>query len=148
MLRLLLLVFILVPVIEIYLLITVGSVIGALWTTLLVVGTAIIGIRLLKEQGVATLARLQTSLQQGQLPAQQLLEGMMIVVAGALLLTPGFVTDAIGFLLLTPPLRLILLQSMVKVGTSHFTATNTQAKGAQRSGPQTLEGEFNRHDDE
>jgi UPF0716 protein FxsA len=101
----LLLIFLIVPVIEIYVLIQIGQVIGALWTVLFVVLTAVIGVQLLRMQGLATLARAQQRMHSGQMPAGELLEGIGLVVAGALLLTPGFVTDALGFLLLIPAFR-------------------------------------------
>ena len=97
--------FLVIPVLEIYLLIRVGQVIGAGWTVVLVVLTAIIGVWLLRLQGLSTLARAQDKLRQNELPANEILEGMGLLVAGALLLTPGFFTDAIGFLLLLPPTR-------------------------------------------
>ena len=106
-------IFLLVPVLEIYLLIQVGSMIGALWTAILVVLTAVIGIRLLKIQGVSTLMRAQNKMQTGQMPAQEMLEGMGLVVAGAFLLTPGFFTDAVGFILLFPPTRTWLVSKIV-----------------------------------
>ena len=107
--------FLLVPIVEIFLLIQVGGMIGAPWTILLVVLTAVIGLRLLKIQGVSTLARAQNKMQTGQMPAQEMLEGMGLVVAGAFLLTPGFFTDTVGFLLLFPPTRAWLVG---KVATS------------------------------
>ena len=91
-----------------YLLITVGSYIGALWTILCVMATAVIGVTLLRWQGIATLQRGMTRVSSGELPGQEIAEGMMLAVAGALLLTPGFVTDSIGFLLLMPPVRAAL----------------------------------------
>lgn len=97
--------FLVVPLVEIYLLIQVGQVIGAGWTILLVVLTAVIGVALLRLQGLSTLHRAQRKMQQNELPAIEILEGMGLLVAGALLLTPGFFTDAIGFLLLFPPTR-------------------------------------------
>jgi len=100
--------FLAVPILEIYLLIQVGHVIGAGWTILLVVLTAVIGAWLLRIQGLSTLLRAQQKLRDNQLPASEILEGMALVVAGALLLTPGFFTDAIGFLLLFPPTRIAL----------------------------------------
>ena len=101
--------FIAVPILEIYLLIQVGEAIGAGWTILLVVLTAVIGVWLLRIQGLSTLTRAQQRLQENQLPAREILEGMALVVAGALLLTPGFFTDTVGFLLLFPPTRLALV---------------------------------------
>ena len=88
--------FIAVPILEIYLLIQVGEAIGAGWTILLVVLTAVIGVWLLRIQGLSTLTRAQQRLQENQLPAREILEGMALVVAGALLLTPGFFTDTVG----------------------------------------------------
>jgi UPF0716 protein FxsA len=104
--------FLLVPIIEIYLLIQVGQVIGAGWTILLVVFTAVIGVWLLRIQGVSTLMRAQQRLQENELPAREILEGVTLVVAGALLLTPGFFTDTLGFLLLFPPTRIWLVSLM------------------------------------
>ncbi len=99
------LIFVVVPVVEIYVLIQVGQVIGALWTVLFVVLTAVIGVQLLRMQGIATLMRAQQRMQSGQLPAEEMVEGIGLVVAGAFLLTPGFVTDTLGFLLLVPAFR-------------------------------------------
>jgi UPF0716 protein FxsA len=106
-------IFLLVPIVEIFLLINVGGIIGAPWTILLVVLTAVIGVRLLKIQGMSTLKRAQNKMQTGQMPAQEMLEGMGLVVAGAFLLTPGFFTDAVGFLLLLPLTRAWLVGKIV-----------------------------------
>lgn len=105
-------IFLLVPIVEIYLLIQVGQVIGAGWTILLVVLTAVVGVWLLRIQGLSTLMRAQKKMQSGELPAVEMLEGMGLVIAGALLLTPGFVTDAFGFILLIPPTRRWLVGQM------------------------------------
>ncbi len=101
--------FIILPLVEIALFIQVGGLIGTLPTVLLVVATAAAGIALLRHQGLATLRRAQDTLGRGEVPALSLLEGAALLVAGALLLTPGFLTDALGFLLLIPPLRRRLL---------------------------------------
>lgn len=106
-------IFLVVPIAEIYLLIQVGKVIGAGWTVLLVVLTAVIGVALLKHQGLSTLNRAQQKLNENELPAHEILEGMGLLVAGALLLTPGFFTDAVGFLLLFPPTRIWLVRAIV-----------------------------------
>ena len=105
--------FLVVPLFEIYLLIQVGGVIGAGWTVFLVVLTAVIGVWLLRIQGISTLMRAQQRLQDNEMPAQEMLEGMGLVVAGALLLTPGFFTDTVGFLLLFPPTRIWLVGRIV-----------------------------------
>ena len=105
-------IFLLVPIVEIYLLIQVGQVIGAGWTIFLVVLTAVIGVALLKQQGLSTLQRAQQKMQDNELPAHEILEGMGLLVAGALLLTPGFFTDAVGFVLLFPPTRIRLVRAI------------------------------------
>lgn len=107
------LVFIVVPVIEIFLLIQVGTIIGVWWTIGLVVLTAVIGVRLLKIQGISTLMRAQEKMQTGQMPAQEMLEGIGLIVAGAFLLTPGFFTDGVGFCLLIPPIRRAMVGTIV-----------------------------------
>ena len=92
-----------VPLIELYFLISVGKVIGAGMTVAVVILTAVIGAWLLRLQGLATLNRIQRTTAAGKLPATELIEGLILLITGALLLTPGFVTDAIGFTLLVPP---------------------------------------------
>ena len=115
-----LLVFFLMPLVEMYLLIEVGGWIGP-WPTIgLVVLTAVIGVGLLRVQGLATLTRGVNKLNSGGLPAQEMVEGLLLAVAGAVLVTPGFVTDTVGFLLLTPPVRVSIakvIMSRVKVTT-------------------------------
>ena len=97
--------FFLVPVAEVALFIVVGSRIGVPATIGLVVLTALIGAALVTRQGRATLGRARREIEAGSLPARQLGHGVMILIAAALLLTPGFLTDAIGFALLVPPVR-------------------------------------------
>ena len=104
-LAILLAVFLIVPIVEIYLLIEVGAVIGAFPTVFAVVFTAVLGAWMLRIQGFSTLRRVQQTAAQGGIPAIEMLEGAMLLVSGALLLTPGFFTDTIGFLCLVPPLR-------------------------------------------
>ncbi len=103
--RLALLFFIAVPLLEMLLLFEVAGAIGGLWTVGLVVLTAVVGIQILKQQGLRTLMRARQRLESGELPAREILEGFLIAAAGAMLLTPGFITDSLGFMLLTPPLR-------------------------------------------
>ncbi len=138
----LLLVFLLIPVIEIYFLIKVGSVIGALPTIFLVVFTAVLGALLLRYQGWVTFQNFQNSMRRGKLPAMEMLEGMVLLVAGALLLTPGFFTDAIGFLCLIPPLRRGLIKWFMK--NSWMTPGPPPTS---KNGHITIEGEFHREDD-
>lgn len=97
--------FTLIPVAEIYLLIKVGGQIGALKTVLIVIATGLAGAYLARMQGLQTMLRVRLSMQQGQLPAEELLDAVLIFVAGVVLLTPGFITDAVGLLLLIPETR-------------------------------------------
>lgn len=103
--RFLFLCFLVIPIVEMLILIEVGSSIGGLSTIGLVLLTAIIGASLLKKQGLSTFVKANKKMQEGQMPVAEMGEGLVLAVAGALLLTPGFVTDAIGFLLLTPGFR-------------------------------------------
>ena len=108
-----LIIFMLVPIVEMWILIEVGGWIGALPTVALVVLTATLGLSLLKRQGLSTLMRARRKMDEGSIPASELVSGVMIAVGGALLLTPGFVTDAIGFALLIPQTRQWLLLKLV-----------------------------------
>jgi len=96
-----------VPLVELYVIVQVGSAIGYLPTFALLIAVSVLGAYLVKREGVSTLRRAQAQLRAGEIPATELVDGALIVTAGALLLTPGFVTDAVGFLLLLPPLRLL-----------------------------------------
>ncbi|HAQ98029.1 MAG TPA: exlusion protein FxsA [Verrucomicrobiales bacterium] len=108
-----LLLFMLIPIVEMWILIEVGGWIGALPTIGLVVLTAMIGLSLLKQQGLSTLMRARRKIDEGAIPASELVSGVMIAVGGALLLTPGFVTDALGFALLIPQTRKWLLFKLI-----------------------------------
>jgi len=114
--RFLLIFFILVPLTEMMLLFEVSDRIGGLMTLSLVVATAVIGVQILKRQGLATLTRANQRIQSGQLPAQEIVEGMLLAGAGALLLTPGFITDSIGFIFLTSPLRRPIARRIIRTG--------------------------------
>ena len=139
---LLFLTFLLVPLLEIYLLIEIGSLIGAVWTVTAVVGTAVLGAGLVRRQGLAALARFRSATQAGEPPAVTIIEGLALLVAGALLLTPGFFTDLVGFLLLTPPLRQFLVRRWL-VGR---VVTPTDGAPSGRA-PGVLDGESRRIDD-
>ncbi len=138
--------FFIVPLIEVYILIQVGSVIGAGWTILLVVLTAVIGVNLLRQQGFSTLMRAQQAMAQGQVPAVEMLEGIFLAVGGALLITPGFFTDFFGFLCLIPYTRRAIIQRMLLNSTVQ-TSYSVHREHEARSGPRTIEGEYTREDD-
>ncbi|WP_321283328.1 FxsA family protein [uncultured Vibrio sp.] len=167
MFPILLLAFIFVPIIEIGLFIQVGGFLG-LWPTIaLVLITAVVGASLVRSQGIQTLMSVQGRLEQGEIPAQQIFEGVMLAVAGVLLLTPGFMTDALGMLVLLPAPRAAIakyLMSKMVVKTVHGGGFHGGFSGQQgpfdddpfRRGPfdshsdngNTFEGEYERKDDD
>jgi len=140
--------FLLIPMIEIYLLIKVGSVIGALPTMGLVVFTAVLGAVLIRIQGFSTVTRIRETMARGGIPAIEMLEGAILIVAGALLLTPGFFTDTIGFLCLIPPLRRLII---ARVFQHYFQPVRPSSPGGghgrHRHQPDVIEGEYRREDD-
>ena len=105
MLLKLFLAFAIIPIIEIYLLIEIGSMFGALTAVTLVILTGFLGAFLARMQGLQTLYRIQESLREGRMPSGELLDALLIVIAGLVLLTPGFLTDSVGFMLLIPATR-------------------------------------------
>ncbi|MCA0900510.1 FxsA family protein [Microbulbifer agarilyticus] len=152
-----LLLFIIMPILEMWVLIRVGEEIGALPTIGLVLLTAVVGLALLKRQGLSTILRAQQKMAVGELPAQEMAEGIFLAVGGALLLTPGFITDAIGFACLIPGVRHLflgkLLSHVVVVRGSGYPPGGDHAPGSQsqsgKSGPHdVIEGDFKREDDD
>lgn len=148
MMKLLFLIFLVVPLVEIYLLIRIGSVIGAGMTVFLVVFTAMLGAFLVRAQGFSTFGRVQVQLAQGQVPALEMIEGLFLFAAGALLLTPGFFTDTIGFICLTPPLRRLIIHAILKRGlvrgVDHLSGqARTRPQSGNTSKPtRIIEGEY------
>ena len=141
------LLFFITPIVEMYLLIRVGGYIGAWPTVGLVMLTAVIGVTLLRIQGLATLTRGLNRLEGGELPAREVVEGLLLAVAGALLLTPGFVTDTAGFALLIPALRSRVAERVlarVVVGSAQPFTGPAAARRPSASRGQVLEGEFER----
>ncbi len=167
MFPILLLLFIFVPIIEIGLFIQVGGFLG-LWPTIaLVLITAFVGASLVRSQGIQTLMSVQGRLQQGEMPAQQILEGVMLAVAGVLLLTPGFMTDALGMLVLLPAPRAMIAKNMMEKMVVTNMSGGFQAGGQcgfgqspfgqdpfnrdpsdQSKDGNTFEGEFEKKDDD
>jgi UPF0716 protein FxsA len=141
---------ILAPLIEIWIMIDIGSVIGAGWTILAIVATALLGMALVRYQGLGVYLRLQQTAERGELPAMEMLEGLALLISGLLLLFPGFVTDTLGFLLLVPPLRRwavlhLLRRQFVVPGAGR--AQPSPGPGDARHG-QVIEGRSRRLDDD
>ena len=143
--RLLLPIFIGIPILEMFILIQVAGFIGALPTIGLVLLTAVVGLHLLRQQGLSTLLRARQKMADGQLPAEELVSGILLAVGGALLLTPGFFTDSIGFCCLLPSTRRWLVQLILRKGLLQMLQTqgfNSQRSAYQRSQDSSSETQF------
>ncbi len=122
MLPLVLLLFVGVPLLELYVILQVGQAIGALWTIALLVLSSLIGTALLRSQGRSTWRRFRAALTSGRPPARETIDGALVIVGGALMLAPGFVTDALGALLLLPPTRAVARRGIVRHARSRLFA--------------------------
>ena len=158
MFRILIILFILVPIVEIAVFIQVGDLIGLSSTIIIVIVTAILGVNLLKQQGFRAWQEIQLSIAKGNMPALEMAAAAQLLFAGGLLLTPGFVTDLIGFLLMIPQLRLALASHLIKSGTMrsqqfhsqtfHANYSNEHSKSTENSesteqlSGRIIEGEF------
>ena len=111
----LVLLFLVVPFVELYVLLQVGQAIGVLNTIVVLIAVSALGAWLVKREGLAVLRRAQQRVDGGQLPGRELVDGVLILFAGALLLTPGFVTDVLGIVLLFPVTRIAFRAYVVKV---------------------------------
>ena len=133
-----------IPLLEIYLLISVGRMIGAGSTVLVVIVTAILGAWLLRLQGLQTLSKVQAATQAGKLPAVELVEGVILLVCGVALLTPGFFTDAIGFIALVPSIRQRAAEGLLR----HFLNRPGVHLNVGPHAPEsnTIEGSYRRED--
>jgi len=134
----LILLFVTVPLVELALLVWVGNRIGPLMTIALVIGTGILGATLARFEGLATLRRFQTRMAAGELPHQDIIDGLLILLAGAVLLTPGLLTDTVGFLLLVPPVRAVVRGEIGRRLERRFLTVPPAAPGA--AGPHVRSG--------
>ena len=143
-------IFAVMTLLEIYVLMTVGDVIGNWQTVLLVILTALIGSTLLRQQGWSTMAKAQQSIAEGKTPALEMLEGVVILVSGVLLLTPGFITDGLGLLGLMPLTRRYFINHILEKNAERVFSqrnsvfihrTKNQEKTSNNKN-ETIEGEF------
>jgi len=159
--RFLFLLFVILPLTEIVILIQVGQAIGAWYTIGLVLLSAFVGVNMLRHQGLSTLLRARQRMDNGELPAQEMAEGLILAVGGALLVTPGLVTDAIGFSCLIPAVRRRILVELRKRSTlvvngqrvdgQRGAATETEPPrhrpGSDSAAPgDVIDGEYRRED--
>jgi UPF0716 protein FxsA len=144
-----------VSLLEIFVLVKVGGVLGAWPTIALVIVTALVGSALVRSQGLQLVAELQKRMAKGEMPGQQLVEGIMLILTGMLLVTPGFVTDFCGLLLLQPTIRSAIAKTIlanVKFSNATMGAGFTQHhSGFSKNSlddSDVIEGEFERKDDD
>ena len=142
-------IFVVVTLAEIFVLVSVGQAIGGLSTVLLVIITAFIGSSLLRSQGWSTMAKAQQSIAEGRAPAMEMLEGVVIVVSGILLLTPGFLTDTLGLLGLMPWSRTYFINHFLEKNAERvFKSRNSvfihksESTETKYKKDETIEGEF------
>jgi UPF0716 protein FxsA len=129
-LLLLLLVFIVVPIAELYVIIQVGQAIGALPTIAILLADSIIGSMLLRAQGMRAWRRFNEAMAAGRLPAREVFDGALVIFGGAFLITPGFLTDVIGLLLLIPPTRAVVRALITRVFARRFVVSAVGTAGA------------------
>lgn len=137
--------FFVIPVVEVYFLVQVGSAIGAGWTIFLVILTAIFGVNLLRQQGIQTLMKANQSMARGQVPAMEMMEGFILAMGGVCLITPGFFTDAMGFICLFPLTRKGIIRYLLLNSTIQSTYS-VHKENNRRDDANTIEGEFHRDD--
>jgi UPF0716 protein FxsA len=170
MFRFLFILFIVVPIIEIMVLMNIGAWLGAWPTIAIVILTAWLGAKNVKQQGIATLNSVQTKMAQGEMPSDEIVAGLLLLIAGVLLVTPGFVTDFFGLSLLIPKVRNMLIKSVQthlvnsksSAGFTYQSSVHTQQVDPFSQSPfqqhspskeniehlqgKTLEGEYERKD--
>ncbi|MEW8505602.1 MAG: FxsA family protein [Candidatus Thiodiazotropha sp.] len=142
-LLLFLLLFVGVPLVELYFLIKVGSQIGAFPTIFLTIFTALLGGWMVRAQGFATLTKVRGTMDRGEVPAFEMLEGAVLLICGFLLLLPGFITDVVGFVFLVPSIRRLLLAVALRQGGVMGPLDTAPDEPGER---RVIEGEFERED--
>jgi len=143
-----LLLFVGIPLTELYFLIKVGAEIGALPTIFLTVFTALLGGYMVRRQGFSTLMRVREMMNRGEMPALEVMEGAVLLICGVLLLLPGFITDLVGFIFLIPPVRRwLLVAGLQSGGILRPPPGGASPRGPARP-PDVIEGEFKREEDD
>jgi UPF0716 protein FxsA len=129
--------FIVVPLAELYVILQVGEAIGAVWTILLLAADSVLGSVLLRTQGRTVWRRFNAALGEGRMPHREVIDGVLVVFGGAFLITPGFLTDIVGLLLLIPPTRALIRPLLIRRLGKRVTVG---VAGAQGSPPQPRNG--------
>jgi UPF0716 protein FxsA len=128
---LLVLIFIVVPLVELYVIIQVGQAIGVWWTIALLLADSLLGSALMRSQGRSAWRRFQEAVQAGRLPHREVADGVLVIFGGALLLTPGFVTDVFGLFLLLPPTRALVRGTLIRRLTFGIMSGRMPGRGPQ-----------------
>ena len=138
------LILIIVPIIEIALFVQIGGAIGLSWTLLIILATAMLGARAIRRQGIEALVRAQAQMEKGQPPMGEIVHGVLILMAGIFLLTPGFMTDTLGFLLLFPAARVFVLELAASfILPKMFSGISARRRGAKEpTNAKTIDGDY------
>jgi UPF0716 protein FxsA len=151
------------PLLELALLIKLGSIIGVLGTLVIIIATAILGALVVRHQGLGVLKRMRQSIQSGKPTAEPMMEGMLLMVAGGCLIAPGILTDIVGLVLLVPGIRQMAARAIIKFGNPFIivdpnakhagprmrtsTSTPEERKRARRGQPEIIDAEYERVDE-
>jgi UPF0716 protein FxsA len=146
MLPLLVLLFVVVPLAELYVIIQVGQAIGALPTIALLLADSLLGAWLARSQGRAVWRRFQQALAAGRVPAREVLDGALVIAGGALLLAPGFITDVVGALLLIPPSRALARRGIARAARGRLLVGLAGGGGGGRRGRQDYDVDASAHE--
>src|ERR1700754_4812664 len=137
---LLILLFIVVPIAELYVIIQIGQLIGVWWTIALLLADSLLGSWLMRSQGRVAWRRFNTAIAEGRPPAREALDGVLIIFGGALLLTPGFITDIFGLIFLIPPTRVLVRRLLVRRATLRMMRVATPPPPGRNGRPQDVDG--------
>jgi UPF0716 protein FxsA len=138
--------FVVVPIVELYAIIQIGQQIGVWWTIALLVADSILGAMLMRSQGRSAWRRFNETLQRGRPPAREVLDGVLVIFGGALLLTPGFISDFFGLFLLLPPTRAVVRAVLVRRFAGRMVAAAVSSRGPRGAGgPNTRDYDVEGH---
>jgi UPF0716 protein FxsA len=143
----LILLFIVLPLAELYVILKVGDAIGVVWTILLLAADSLIGSLLLRAQGRSVWRRFNTALAEGKMPHREVVDGVLVIFGGAFLITPGFITDVIGLLLLLPPTRSLIRSQVVRRLGRRVAIGVTTRPGRRQPRDYDVEGTAREYDD-
>ena len=142
-----LILFLIFPLLELFIMIQIGTEIGAIWTIFVIVFTGVFGALLLRQQGFSSMMRVRESMNRGEIPALPLFEGFIILIAGILLIIPGFITDAIGLFFLITPIRQWIIQHFISFQKiKPMDTASTPKDPLDKPNKRIIDGEYTRDD--